>query len=61
MTSTPAKTPSTVPRPPKKLAPPMITAAIASSSAPIPAFGNPAPVRPAMRSPASPAKNPDIP
>ena len=39
MMSTPAKTPSTVPRPPKKLAPPMMTAAIASSSAPMPAFG----------------------
>ena len=39
MTSTPANTPSTVPRPPKKLAPPMITAAIASSSAPMPRLG----------------------
>ena len=42
MTSTPANTPSTVPRPPKKLAPPMMTAAMASSSAPMPRLGKPA-------------------
>ena len=35
----PMNTPPAVPRPPKKLAPPMITAAIASSSAPVPAVG----------------------
>jgi hypothetical protein len=50
MTSTPAKTPSTVPRPPKKLAPPMMTAEIAYSSSPMPALGNPEPVRPARKS-----------
>ena len=36
---TPAKTPRTVPLPPKKLAPPIITAAIASSSDCKPVFG----------------------
>ena len=36
---TPANTPSTVPLPPKKLAPPIIHAAIASSSDWSPAFG----------------------
>jgi hypothetical protein len=45
--STPARTPSTDPRPPKKDAPPMMTAAIASSSMPIPALGKPLVVRPA--------------
>ena len=44
----------------KKLAPPMMTAAIASSSMPRPAFGNPEFVRPAMISPAMPAMNPQI-
>ena len=36
---TPANTPNTVPLPPKKLAPPIMTAAIASSSDCKPAFG----------------------
>ena len=36
---TPAKTPKTVPLPPKKLAPPIIHAAIASNSDCKPAFG----------------------
>ena len=36
---TPAKTPNTVPLPPKKLAPPIIHAAIASNSALSPALG----------------------
>ena len=36
---TPANTPNTVPLPPKKLAPPMMTAAIASNSDCRPALG----------------------
>ena len=49
MISAPAITLTTRPRPPKKLAPPMITAVIASSSSSWPACGEPASVRPATR------------
>ena len=55
ITSTPASTPNTEPRPPKKLAPPMMTAEIASNSAPMPAFGKPELVRPATSNPPRPA------
>ena len=55
---TPAKTPRTVPLPPKKLAPPIITAAIASSSDCNPAFGYAEFVLPAKINPPIPARNP---
>ena len=51
MMTTPESTPSTVPRPPKNEAPPMITAAMASSSMPMPALGKPELVRPASSKP----------
>src|SRR5579871_1638709 len=55
--SAPTKVPLTVPTPPKKLAPPMTTAAIESSSAPTPAKGNPEFMRPArMIAPAAAVK-----
>ena len=49
MIMTPAKTPRTVPLPPKKLAPPIIQAAIASSSAFNPALGYPESALPANK------------
>ena len=59
MIITPANTPKTVPLPPKKLAPPMITAAIASSSDCNPAFGYAEFVLPAKIRPPMPAKKPE--
>ena len=56
--NTPAKTPNTVPRPPKKLAPPIMTAAIASSSDCKPALGYAEPVLPARISAPIPDKKP---
>ena len=50
--------PIRVPTPPKKLAPPMMTAAMASSSAPVPANGNPEFMRAARTMAASPAEAP---
>ena len=55
---TPANTPSTVPLPPKKLAPPIIQAAIASNSDCNPALGYPESVRPAKISAPIPDRNP---
>ena len=55
---TPAKTPNTVPLPPKKLAPPIMHAAIASNSDCKPAFGYPESVLPANIKAPIPDKNP---
>ena len=55
---TPAKTPNTVPLPPKKLAPPIIHAAIASNSDCKPAFGYPESVLPAKINAPMPDKKP---
>ena len=54
---TPANTPSTVPLPPKKLAPPIMQAAIASNSDWRPAFGYPESVLPAKINAPIPDKN----
>ena len=48
----------TVPRPPRKLAPPMITAAMESSSAKFPEVGEPALRRPDVTIAATPARSP---
>ena len=56
--NTPAKTPNTVPLPPKKLAPPIITAAMASSSDCKPAFGYPVLVLPTRIMAPMPDKKP---
>ena len=53
-----AKTPNTVPLPPKKLAPPIMHAAIASNSAFNPALGYPESVLPAKINAPNPANNP---
>ena len=58
MIITPAKTPRTVPLPPKKLAPPIMHAAIASNSDCNPALGYPESVRPAKISAPIPDRNP---
>ena len=55
---TPANTPRTVPLPPKKLAPPIIHAAIASNSDCKPALGYPESALPAKISAPIPDKNP---
>ena len=55
---TPAKTPRTVPLPPKKLAPPIMHAAIASSSAFNPALGYPESALPAKIRAPNPANSP---
>ena len=55
---TPQKTPKTVPLPPKKLAPPIIHAAIASSSAFNPSLGYPESVLPPKINAPNPANNP---
>ena len=55
---TPAKTPRTVPLPPKKLAPPIIHAAIASNSDCKPALGYPESVLTAKIKAPIPDKNP---
>ena len=56
--SAPTRALATVPRPPRKLAPPMITAAIESSSARLPAVGEPALRRPEVMIAATPASRP---
>jgi hypothetical protein len=56
--SAPIRAFETPPRPPRKLAPPMITALMASSSAKRPTVGDPASMRPANRTAASPAAAP---
>ena len=58
MISAPVMALSTLPRPPRKLAPPMITAAIASSSARLPAVGDPALPLPIVSKAATPASMP---
>src|SRR5215217_765160 len=58
MISAPVMALPTPPRPPRKLAPPMMTAAIASSSASAPEVGEPALPLPTMSSAAVPAARP---
>ena len=55
--SRPRKDPRIVPRPPERLAPPTITAAITRSSAPMPPLGSMALARLATITPASAAKH----
>ena len=54
----PASVPSTVPRPPLKLPPPMTTAAINLSSKPVPAVGFPELSREKKQTAAMPKSNP---
>ena len=56
--SAPTSAFQTPPRPPKKLAPPMMTAEIASSSVSWPALGKPELVRPATMMPPTAAHDP---
>ena len=56
--SAPTRALPTLPRPPRKLAPPMITAAIESSSASEPDVGEPAFSRPEVMIAATPASSP---
>ncbi len=58
MMSTPKKVLTTEPRPPIRLVPPITTAAITCSSAPVPAFGSAASRRDDRKMPPRPASSP---
>ena len=56
--SSPRKEPRIVPRPPDRLAPPTMTAAMTRSSAPVPALASMALARLVTMTPVTPARNP---
>ena len=58
ISTVPRKAPSTVPSPPFRLAPPMITAEITRSSSPLPAVVEAEPRRAVITIPASAARKP---
>ena len=60
MKAAPTRVPTSVPRPPSRLAPPITTAPITSNSAPRPASGAPVWRREASTTPLSPAQKPDM-